>query len=169
MRRAPFVIAATAAGLAGVLTFHTRTSPIASGAPATSGGGAGSSGTSSATAPSGTSHSAAAPATGGGSGASATPGGGGTRSTVGPSEQYGYGQLAVKVTVSGSKITNASIVNLQTADQYSQQIAVQVGPMLRSQVLSAQSGQINGVSGATYTSEAFATSLQSALSALHVK
>jgi uncharacterized protein with FMN-binding domain len=41
--------------------------------------------------------------------------------------------------------------------------------MLKSQVMAADSARINGVSGATYTSEAYAYSLQSALDKLHIK
>jgi uncharacterized protein with FMN-binding domain len=77
--------------------------------------------------------------------------------------------LSVKVTVSANKITDVTVVNLQTADQYSQQLASQVIPMLKSEVMSAQSANINGISGATYTSEAYATSLQSALKKLKFK
>jgi uncharacterized protein with FMN-binding domain len=40
-------------------------------------------------------------------------------------------------------------------------------PMLRSEVLSAQSARINAISGATYTCEAFAQSLQAALNKAH--
>ncbi len=92
-----------------------------------------------------------------------------SNSAVGSSEQYGYGVLSVKVTVSANKITDVTVVNLQTADQYSQQLASQVIPMLKSEVMSAQSANINGISGATYTSEAYATSLQSALKKLKFK
>jgi uncharacterized protein with FMN-binding domain len=41
--------------------------------------------------------------------------------------------------------------------------------MLRSEVLSAQSATIDGISGATYTSASYAQSLQSALDKLHIK
>jgi len=84
-------------------------------------------------------------------------------------EQYGYGMLAVRVTVSGGRITQVSVPTLQVADAYSGSIAKQVMPMLRSQVLSLQSANIDGVSGATYTSEAYAMSLQGALDQLHFK
>ena len=83
--------------------------------------------------------------------------------------QYGYGQLAVQVTVTGAKITALSVVGLQTAESYSQQIANQVIPMLRQEVLAAQSVQVNGISGATYTAEAYVSSIQSALNKLHFK
>jgi len=61
-----------------------------------------------------------------------------------------------------------STQGLQTAEQYSQQLADQVIPMLRSQVLHAQTANISGVSGATYTAQAYVTSLQAALDRLHV-
>ncbi len=73
------------------------------------------------------------------------------RSATGTGENYGYGVLAVKVTVQGSRITEVSVANLQTAEQYSQRLAQQVIPMLKGEVLSAQSAGINGISGATYT------------------
>jgi uncharacterized protein with FMN-binding domain len=77
--------------------------------------------------------------------------------------------LSVRVTVSGAKITDLAVAKLQTADTYSQQIADQVIPYLRREVLSLQSARINGISGATYTSEAYALSVQSALDRLHHK
>jgi len=92
----------------------------------------------------------------------------GTRSATGPIEQYGYGQLAVTVTVKGHAITDVHVVGLQTAEQYSQSLAQQVVPMLRNEVLTAQSAQVNGISGATYTAQAYLTSLQAALDTLHV-
>lgn len=90
-----------------------------------------------------------------------------TRSAVGTTEQYGYGALSVAVTVRGSRIEDVRVRGLQTAEQYSQQLAAQVIPMLRSEVLSAQSARINGISGASYTSQAYALSVQSALDKLH--
>jgi uncharacterized protein with FMN-binding domain len=89
------------------------------------------------------------------------------RQGTGPLVQYGYGVLAVKVTLSGPKITSVGVVGLQTSSQYSQALAQQAVPILRSEVLQLQSANINGVSGATYTSEAFAMSLQRALQHLH--
>jgi uncharacterized protein with FMN-binding domain len=92
-----------------------------------------------------------------------------SQSVTGSTYQYGYGQLAVRVTLTGAKITGLSVVGLQTAESYSQQIADQVIPMLRQEVLAAQSVQVNGISGATYTAEAYVSSIQSALNKLHFK
>jgi uncharacterized protein with FMN-binding domain len=94
--------------------------------------------------------------------------GGAVASAVGTSEQYGYGVLSVRVTVEGSRITDVSVASLQTAESYSQMLAQQVVPVLRQEVLQAQGVQVNGISGATYTSEAYLLSVQSALSKLHV-
>lgn len=84
------------------------------------------------------------------------------------SEQYGYGAISVKVTVSGSHITAVTVASLQTAESYSQQLAQRVIPVLRREVLTAQSAKVTGVSGATYTSQAYLASVQSALDSLHV-
>jgi uncharacterized protein with FMN-binding domain len=84
-------------------------------------------------------------------------------------EQYGYGQLSVTVTVRGNRIVAVSVPVLRTVDPYSQQLAEQVIPMLRAEVLAAHSARIHGVSGATYTSEAYAQSIQSALDKLHFR
>ncbi|HLN06376.1 MAG TPA: FMN-binding protein [Acidimicrobiales bacterium] len=152
MRRAPAVVAASAAGFAGVLALHSGSRPSilsGSGPPAT---------------PVTSSPTATAPITG-----SVTPLTGAATTALGNSEQYGYGVLAVRVTVRGGHITNVSVANLQTAEQYSQLLAQQVIPVLRNEVLSAQSAHINAISGATYTSEAYAYSVQSALDRLGAK
>ena len=94
---------------------------------------------------------------------------GGTHSARGALERFGYGELAVRVTVTGSRITNVTVPAIQTAEPFSRQLSEQAIPLLRSQVLAADSASINGVSGATFTSQAYATSLQAALDKLHLK
>jgi uncharacterized protein with FMN-binding domain len=84
-------------------------------------------------------------------------------------EQYGYGELTVRITLNGNRITNVTVPTLRTAEPYSQQLAQQVIPMLKSQVLAADGPHINGVSGATYTSQAYAISVQAALDKLHLR
>jgi len=199
MRKSPVVIAATVAGMAGVLGFHTTKTTVSLSIPgSTSSSGSSSAGSSSAgsssagtgsagsgSAGSGSAGSGSAPSTstttpgGSSSGATSTPtttvphhatasATGAVRSAVGPVEQYGYGQLAVRVTVTGRKITDVSLASIQVAESYSASLAQQVIPMLRSEVLSAQSANINGISGASYTVAAYAASLQAALNKLHV-
>jgi uncharacterized protein with FMN-binding domain len=151
MRRGPAVVIASAAGFAGIVAMHGASAPsMLSGtgpsAPVSS-------------SPTTTSPSTAPPVVPTGA----------TRTAVGTSENYGYGVLAVKVTVRGSQITDVSVATIQTAEQYSQQLAQQVIPLLRNEILSAQSARISGISGATYTSEAYAYSVQAALDTLGVK
>jgi len=150
MKRAPLlVLAGTAAGFIGVLSFHTRpatlTLPAAGPSP---------------------SPSRTPAATAGNRGVA---GPGAVRSATGAAEQFGYGVLDVKVTVSGTRITDVSVPTLEVAEFTSQQICDQAIGLLRSEVLTAQSARIDAVSGATYTSEAYAASLQAALDALHAK
>jgi uncharacterized protein with FMN-binding domain len=154
MKRAPlFVLAGAVAGFAGILSFHTR--PATSSALTTPASHAGSG-----------KHQARRPATAR-PGLSAAPRA--ARIATGAAEQYGYGVLTVRVTVRGSRITDVTVPVIRTAEQYSQQLASQVIPMLRSEVLSGQTARINGVSGATYTSQAYALSLQAALDKLHIR
>ncbi len=171
MRRAPFVAGATALGLLGVVTYQNHSTSSFAAGPSTPTTTAPPSSSSTTT----TSPGSSAPSTTGPSGAASpstspttTAPSTATRTATGPNEQYGYGTLAVKVTATGTRITDVQVVNLQTAEQYSQQLAAQVIPMLRSEVLKAQSANINGISGATYTAQAYATSLQSALSKLRL-
>ena len=179
MRRAPVVIAASVAGMAGVLGFHTTQTSIAVSIPGStssstgSSAGSSSAGSHSSKPSSSGSSSGAGTSSGSSSGAATAPPSssatsGAVRSAVGTTEQYGYGQLAVRVTVAGRKITNVALASIQVAESYSASIAQQVIPMLRSEVLSAQSANINGISGASYTVAAYAASLQSALNKLHV-
>jgi uncharacterized protein with FMN-binding domain len=154
MKRTPvLVLGGTIAGFIGVLSFHTR--PVTA-LPVP---GAATGGTTSASAPASASARPAGPTTGTGA----------VRSAVGANEQFGYGVLDVKVTVQRSRITDVTVPNLQTAEPTSQQISDQAIPMLRSEVLTAQSAHIDGVSGATFTSAAYAQSLQAALDQLHIK
>lgn len=164
-RRAPIILGATVAGMAGLLSFHTHSGLGPAPAPGTSTtarhASTGTSGPSRAT---GSSTSGARPLQSGtGSTGPTLP----AATVTGATEQYGYGQLAVSVTLSGSTITAVGVPRLQTVDPYSQQIADAVIPMLRKEVLAAQSARIASVTGATYTSDAYAQSLQSALDKAH--
>lgn len=94
--------------------------------------------------------------------------GGLLRSATGASVQFGYGTLAVRVTVRGSRIANVAVAGLQTLEPTSQAISEQAIPVLRSEVLAAQSANVHAVTGASYTSLAYVKSVQAALDALHV-
>lgn len=82
---------------------------------------------------------------------------------------YGYGELAARVAISGGRITGVSVPVLKVAEQFSQELADRAIPVLRHEVLAAQSARIQAVSGATYTSEAYAQSVQAALDKAHFK
>jgi uncharacterized protein with FMN-binding domain len=74
-----------------------------------------------------------------------------------------YGPVQVRVVYSNGKIVDVAALQMPTAESRSVQIAQRSAPILRSEALSAQSAQINTVSGATYTSKAYNASLQSAI------
>ena len=95
--------------------------------------------------------------------------GGPLRRATGASVQFGYGTLAVRVTVRGGRIANVTVTALQTLEPTSQMISEQAIPVLRSEVLAAQSANVHAVSGASYTSLAYVKSVQEALDALHVR
>jgi len=90
-------------------------------------------------------------------------------SAVGQLENYGYGQMSVKVTIVNNRIVDLTVASLQTLESYSQQLEQQVVPILKAEVLAAQGTKISSLSGATYTCEAYAYSIQSALDKLHFK
>ncbi|QNE46731.1 FMN-binding protein [Glaciihabitans sp. INWT7] len=74
-----------------------------------------------------------------------------------------FGNVQVKVVVADGKITDVTPLHLTDNGGRSVQISNYAAPILRSEVLSSQSSQVSTVGGATYTSEAYLTSLQSAL------
>lgn len=163
LRRAPLFVAGSVAGFTGLIAWHA----VDAGTPVTAGmGGAGAAGRSR---PAATSRAGAGqrhPAHRGAS--SRRPRTGHLmRTATGPGVNFGYGTIAVKVTIHGTRITAVSVATLQTLEPTSQQICAQAIPVLRSEVLSAQSASINSVSGASYTSAGYARSLQAALDTLH--
>jgi uncharacterized protein with FMN-binding domain len=74
-----------------------------------------------------------------------------------------YGTVQIALVVQNGKIVDVQELQMPSDRRLSQQISAQAGPMLRSQALRSQSADINGVSGASYTSYGFWKSLQSAL------
>ncbi|MDH6409948.1 uncharacterized protein with FMN-binding domain [Aurantimicrobium minutum] len=76
-----------------------------------------------------------------------------------------FGTVQVQAVISGGKITDVIAVKLTDADRKSIQISQQVAPMVRSEVLTAQSAKVANISGGTYTTQAYLQSLQSALDA----
>ena len=81
---------------------------------------------------------------------------------TGTTVSHPYGSVTVTVTISGGKITNVT-ANAVAGDRRSQSIASQAVPLMKSEVLAADSANVSTISGATYTTTAYITSLQSAL------
>jgi uncharacterized protein with FMN-binding domain len=158
VKRAPIVIAGTVAGLVAVLEFHTTPVKLAL-----------------------ASGSSLAPAATPVAGTTPQPASGGTKSTRGARQgsasrqtalrtatgqevNYNFGVLSVKITVSRGKISKVGIAYLNDgSNPNSQFIDQQAIPILEHEALQAQSANIQGVSGASYTSAGFTQSLQSAL------
>jgi uncharacterized protein with FMN-binding domain len=142
MRRAPIVLTATAAGLGAVLSFKPHPPAVSAAASRTP-----------------AAPTATATATG-------TPSSSGTRTADGDVVPTQYGNAQVRVTVSDGKITKIEALQLQGNDPKSVMISGYAEPILRASALQKQSADIDSVSGATYTSESYKQSLQSALDKL---
>jgi len=149
MRRTIPVLAATAGGIALLSNFHT--SPVASTvtaeAPAT-------------TVPTAPPPSSSSPTT---APATTTTAPGGTRVIDGPVASNDYGDVQVRVTLKGGQIVDVQALQLPHDRSRSVSISNAAGPILRREALQAQSARIDLVSGATYTSDSYAESLQGAL------
>lgn len=137
MRRAPIAIAATVAGLAAVLGYHPHSRPAAN-------------------------VTARAPAASTAAPARSTK----ARKVAGTDAANQYGDVQVRVTAAGGHITEVTALRLPSSDGRSQQISTFAAPQLAQQAIDAQSANIDGVSGATYTSDSYKTSLQSAIDQL---
>jgi uncharacterized protein with FMN-binding domain len=76
---------------------------------------------------------------------------------------YRYGDIEVAVTLSGSRIVTVTVPQNDASSPYSQTVNSAAVPILVKEAVAAQGVSFDVVSGATYTSDAFAQSLQSAL------
>ena len=151
MKRLILAVAGTIAGLIALLSFRTHAGPAAVGSlPAASLGPVPSLAT-----PSG--------ANGGGCGHGPSPPSAGPVTTLGQAVTDQYGTIQVRIVTVGRQIRSVSFAQLVGDEQLSDLINAQAGPLLLHRTLIAQSAQIDTVSGATYTSDAYRQSLQSAL------
>jgi uncharacterized protein with FMN-binding domain len=82
---------------------------------------------------------------------------------AGATDTNKWGPVQVQITVAGGKITQVVALQTPTADRRSVSINARATPTLASEALSAQSATIHTVSGATYTSDSYKVSLQSAI------
>jgi uncharacterized protein with FMN-binding domain len=176
VKRALVAVAGTLAGLAALLSYKSgpvrRTNPLALGAtpaqpgvvttapPAAAGSGSqgdGGQGDGGGGQPAPASPSTTAPSTT----APAAPAG--SRVVTGPDVPNQYGDVQVQLTLQGGKIVDVTPLQLPVDRSRSAYISQVAGPMLRTEVLQAQSANIDIISGATYTSQSYAQSVQAAL------
>jgi uncharacterized protein with FMN-binding domain len=85
------------------------------------------------------------------------------RTVTGGTVTTPYGPVQVKVSLDGKKIVGIKAVQVPTDGERSLRIAEFAVPRLTHEALSVQSAQIDAVSGASYTSQGYMQSLQSAL------
>ena len=158
MRRVILAIVGTVAGLIVLLSFKTH-SPSAAATPPAAISGTSSQASTPAATPSGSSKSSSTP-TASSSSSSAAP----TVTTVtGSAADTMYGPVQVQITVKNGKVTAAQAVQYPQESPRDQEINSYAIPVLNQEAVSAGSAQIDGVSGATYTSGGYVNSLQSAL------
>jgi uncharacterized protein with FMN-binding domain len=81
----------------------------------------------------------------------------------GPEVDAFYGLVQVQVVIQNGKISNVQFLDYPHDRRTSQRINDQVMPWLTQEAIQAQSANVDIISGATLTSEAFANSLQAAL------
>ena len=143
MHRAVAAIAATVAGLWLVLTYKSSPLPRSSAVAATP------------PTPPTTSPSTTAP----------------PRTTVAPTTKTvdgdvvrtRYGDVQVEVVLRGNRIEDVRALQLPFDRPRSQNISDQAAPLLHEEAMRAQSAQIDTIGGATFTTDGYALSLQSAL------
>jgi uncharacterized protein with FMN-binding domain len=163
MKRVILAVTATVLGLIALLSFKSQGQPLA-----TTPGGLPSAVAPAATTPTSTAKNAttgAAPTSSAPPDPSAAHRSAAARPAryVGSAVQTRYGVVQVAVTVAAKRIKSVSFVQLTAFDQHSADINSQAAPILLHETVSAQSGHIDTVSGATYTSDGYQQSLQSAL------
>ncbi|MFG2478248.1 FMN-binding protein [Streptomyces fagopyri] len=87
----------------------------------------------------------------------------GAKTVTGDTVQTRWGPVQVRVTLKNGKITDVTAVSFPTDNPRDQEINGYAIPQLRREALAAQSARIDSVSGASYTSDGYKRSLQSAL------
>ena len=105
-----------------------------------------------------------------GSSGSSTSGSSGSSGSTSPRKTYTgdtvmtkYGPVQVKITVSGGKITTSEVLQVPWSGGQDQMINSRAVPILNQEAVDAQSSSIDMVSGATFTSQGYIGSLQSAI------
>ncbi|GAQ60438.1 MULTISPECIES: FMN-binding protein [Streptomyces] len=90
-----------------------------------------------------------------------------TGTFTGDSIDTPYGTVQVAATLAEGKITSVKVLRAPDQNGRDRQIAAYALPRLTREALGAQSAHIDAVSGASYTSQGYVQSLQSALDRAH--
>lgn len=142
MKRAILAIAGTISGLVLLLGFKTHPAGQAAG---------------------GVTDTSAGTTTGPSPSVTSSAGSSGTRTVQGSTIDTQWGPVQLQVTLTDGKITKVTTLRLPDGNQRDREINDFAVPQLTQEALSAQSARIDAVSGATYTSDGYIRSLQSAL------
>lgn len=82
---------------------------------------------------------------------------------TGPMVDTRYGPVQVQVAKANGRIVEVRALQLPSGDGTTNSLSAYAGPRLEQQALTVQSAHVDGVSGATYTSDGYRQSLQAAL------
>ena len=148
MRRVAFAIVGTIAGVVGLLSFKTHSASVANPPAAVS--------------TTGPNTSGAPPNTGSAPSAPSVPGSS-ANSLTGDVADTRWGPVQVRITVTNGKLTDVTAVEYPSENPRDQEINSYAIPALTHEALAAGSAKIDMISGATYTSQGYIESLQSAL------
>jgi uncharacterized protein with FMN-binding domain len=80
-----------------------------------------------------------------------------------------YGPVQVRITVRGKRLVTVTAVTYPSSGGRDREISSFALPQLQQEAIAAQSAHIDTVSGATFTSDGYRRSLQSALDAAHFR
>ncbi|HEX4017494.1 MAG TPA: FMN-binding protein [Frankiaceae bacterium] len=166
MRRVVLAVTSTVAVLVLLLGFKSQSAPPVTKPSASSSGSTGTSGstdTGSTSTGSGSTGSSSSGSTSSGSSSGSTTG---TKTVTGDSADTRYGPVQVKITAVNGKITSVDAIDYPQNDPRDQEINSYAIPQLNQEALAAGTANIDIVSGATYTSDGYVQSLQSALDKL---
>ena len=160
LRRGAVALSLTALALVLLGSFKTPDASVSALASTVAASGAAVADPASPTSAGRTSGTAAGSGTGGTTGTTVSSA---TGTYTGTAIQTRYGAVQVQVTLANGRITAVTTLQAPSSDQHSASISAAAAPILASEALAAQSATIDTVSGATFTSQGYIGSLQSAL------
>jgi uncharacterized protein with FMN-binding domain len=165
MRRVILAIIGTVTSVVMLLSFktHSTATQTPTVAISTTGPGTGSTNSSGSSSTAAGSSSSASSSNSSSSASSTANSATGTTTVTGDAVDTRWGPVQVKITVTNGKLTAVAAVKYPTSNGRDQQINSYAIPALAQEALAAGNAQIDMISGATYTSQGYLGSLQSAL------